>query len=358
MEKSDCVCGKKFTEANPPIICKSSFCPDARYQGSCENRCKQCFLFNSHSFVCPTCYTSTCTSDKLVIDYHKLNGTEDCPICYEDIKGRKILNCGHSVCYNCAFGIVKSKRVMCPMCRNKITTSANPPTRNDFAYLKIWSWDLRFLYFHIKKNQILPDDLLKSAIKEYRKFMALKMVERDWNAQTLSPPPILDVIWHAHILFTEDYLNFCNVAIGRMVHHNPNGTFEKDEKISRQKTTLQFLFSIFGELCPHDKSFLVWFPEDTLEAFRRQDIFSSKDYFSSKDSYDIFVKSGKTMQISVRPETFVWELKLHITAKKGIPMSQQRLVFAGKNLNINKTMAECGIQKYSHLHLVLRIAGC
>lgn len=88
-----------------------------------------------------------------------------------------------------------------------------------------------------------PETFTKKVMLEYKKFMYLAAVAD----KMVSPSPIVDVVWHQHLVFTQHYHSFCEL-LGKQVQHVPSTHNPKEEELFKQavERTRLLYESVFG----------------------------------------------------------------------------------------------------------------
>lgn len=97
------------------------------------------------------------------------------------------------------------------------------PTELEHAKELIYTTDLSAV---LKRLILIEGWTLKQArlgIAQYRNYIFLKLKYRSEFKETELPPSYeIDEVWHAHILHTRDYIQFCNEVFNEYLHHSPH----------------------------------------------------------------------------------------------------------------------------------------
>lgn len=71
----------------------------------------------------------------------------------------------------------------------------------------------------------------------------------------------------------------------------------------------------------------------------------------------ILTLAGEEREIEVEPSDKIVQVKEKLEERDGIPVAQQRLIFQGKQLNDEKTVASYKLQSGTMVHMVVALRG-
>ncbi|AYV80732.1 MAG: hypothetical protein Harvfovirus5_36 [Harvfovirus sp.] len=105
----------------------------------------------------------------------------------------------------------------------------------------------------------VPIDLLK---KEYLRFFVLAF--SSLNKFPCRPSPLIDIVWHEHILSTRQYDSDCKLVGSEFLHHTPESKPETVEKQEEFHKDAIFMFEQYKLLFGEDPPATIWFPTTTV----------------------------------------------------------------------------------------------
>ena len=221
----------------------------------------------------------------------------------------------------------------------------------------------------------------KYGMNDYRRFLALIAAHEKLNPVgfghcCFSPTPEIDQIWHAHLLDTHSYIMACTVmgATGGFVHHDPHGGDDPDVQKARREFTKEAFTKCYGGLLVYK-----W-PPNAVDGDDDDDDDDDDEGVDGilgdagegeaperspkrprrHELFKVFVRTleNVTHTLDVHNDTRVETVKAMLHDRGQAPVDQQRIVFAGKQLEDGRTMADYGVKEPSTLHMLLRLRGC
>jgi hypothetical protein len=199
------------------------------------------------------------------------------------------------------------------------------------------------------------------ALAAYKQFMVLKGVSKDFDATKFSPPPLVDEIWHEHILDTRGYSAFCLAAFNQVVHHNPNGDLEFNRN-PRRAFTLYKLKDCFED--EYDKS--IWtYPPDRPPKRKRavvKDEPAPERFTTNLTSGSLNIRvrdaNGRAEYFTVKPTTPLERIINAWSTRVGVCAASVRFMFDGSRVRSDQTPADIGMEDGDQLDCRLEQQGC
>lgn len=160
---------------------------------------------------------------------------------------------------------------------------------------------------------------LANLVNEYDKFLELKVRMRDWKCTKLSAPPMIDMVWKEHMEDTRAYKRKC-----KELHQQYNNI-----------GNYHFL---------HRVSDMNYRMHSTDVAYHKRFGRAVDEQYWGQDAVPV-----------ERPENTCRCLKWLVQEVEGISIDEQRLIFAGKQLENGRTLSECNIRNGDTVHLTLSL---
>ncbi|KNE64974.1 hypothetical protein AMAG_10640 [Allomyces macrogynus ATCC 38327] len=213
------------------------------------------------------------------------------------------------------------------------------------------------------------------AVREYRRFLILKVVHNDAEALLLSPSPVIDAVWHAHILDTRAYAAM-NEHLPSPIHYEPKGDWDADtpNRQRRLKNTLTCYRARWGE-----PPALIWAerraarePPEPEEAdaslspppyyvpLPTSPLRSRRSISKSRTptlALSISDSRGNDIKVTVNPNDTVRKLKMDYHRLGGSAAFETLFALDGVRLNDARTLAECGITDGDVIEASIRPVG-
>lgn len=171
-----------------------------------------------------------------------------------------------------------------------------------------------------KWDEVFTADL----VNEYAKFLELKISMRDWKCTKLTPSPLIEVVWNEHMKNAQSYKRVCKDL------HTKHGT---------------------------GKYYNLHYIPDMNHRMHSTEVAYYARFGKVVDARFWGMDAEPVNRLPLRKTTCQC-IKQKIYEREGIEPKDQRLIFAGQQLEDDRTLSDYDIQKESYIYLRMRLRGC
>eukprot|EP00112_Aurelia_sp_Birch-Aquarium-sp1_P003061 Seg1343.2 transcript_id=Seg1343.2/GoldUCD/mRNA.D3Y31 product="Polyubiquitin 9" protein_id=Seg1343.2/GoldUCD/D3Y31 len=93
----------------------------------------------------------------------------------------------------------------------------------------------------LKRLENWSEERATEGVDAYEQFLKLKAAMKDYKAKKLSPTPLIEEVWHFHVLDTQRYADDCLEFCGEVIHHDIDGDIDTRKlEIQRNATEVAY----------------------------------------------------------------------------------------------------------------------
>ena len=201
-------------------------------------------------------------------------------------------------------------------------------------------------------------------VDAYKQFLVLKAASFDVDATKLSPPPLIDHVWHEHVLDTKHYAPACLAAFGHPIHHDPNGDEDVESRARRREATLVALEKVYGD--KYDEE--IWaFPAEAPPKRKRAVVkregtpaSRTRRRTTTPSSLNIRIRdiTGEETFFKVKTTTKLDKVFNAFATRKGVAATDLRFLLDGARVSGIQTVADIGMKDDDQIDCMCRLSGC
>ena len=204
----------------------------------------------------------------------------------------------------------------------------------------------------------------RNRVMAYKQFLSLKAATLDIDATKLSPPPLIDRVWHEHVLDTKHYAPACLAAFGHPIHHDPNGDADVPARARRRAATLVALKKCY----PDNYDEEIWaFPAEAPHkrkraVVKREGTPASRTRRRTTTSSSLNIRindlTGEKTYFKVKTTTKLDKIFNAYATRKGVVATDLRFLFSGVRVRGDQTPAGIDMEEGDMLDCMAEQGGC